>query len=529
MPDLLLFLAATALFTLALPAREFIGFEPRFALFVQEMLRTGWTLFPHTYLGPYPDYPGTSTWILAFLARLFGGFSLPVAVIPSALLSAWTVVMTRRIGALEDEHWGWAGVLVLIGTEAFFQQARTLSIDPYVMALLATSMWLMLQADHLQRPLPVARLVLLQLAALLVRGPIGLVMVTGVNVLYLFATRRWRLGFLVGLRSLGALGLGTSLLLLAAWVEGGQAFVQEVLRMEVIGRFEETRDSLATYWINSFGNYFYGYTLAIPVLLLLIVRPPTADTGRRRLLLALSVWLLVILVGMSIPATKKARYILPMAPAAALLAGFLVVPLTNAPIWSRFRQAATHLLRTMPLLFLPVLAFLPPLLAKRGIELYLNLWTLAVLLLMLAWLAWQRWRQDRENPLHPFLVATAVVLSIHVVLIEPFQWKKDSSAPFVQTVEHLRQQRHARLGFFRIGADGKAVLYMVNADTGEKPLFFWQKPDTAQLRAPLFLVMKQRDRQRWFPEQPQVHQGIMDGDTMAAIELTPASTGPKSE
>ena len=526
--DLLLFLAATALFTLALPAREFIGFETRFALFVQEMLRTGWTLFPHTHMGPYPDYPGTSTWILYYLSRLLGGLSLPVAVIPSALLSAWTVVMTWRIGALEDQRWAWAGVLALIGTEAFFQQARTLSIDPYVMALLATSMWILLRADHENRPLPVLGLLLLQLAALAVRGPIGLVMVTGVNTLYLFATGRWRQGFFVGLRALGALLAGTGLLLLAAWIEGGEPFVREVLRMEVVGRFEESRDPLGTYWIDSFGNYFYGYLLAVPVVLLAIFRRPGLTPQGRRLLLALVVWMLVILVGMSVPATKKARYILPMAPAVALLAAFPVLALKEGRAWSLLWRGTSFLLRTLPLLFLAILPFLPPLLARRGIDLTLNLWSLAGVLLLLTWLAW-RGKGEMGEPLRHFLIATAVVVAIHVLLLEPFNWKKQTSAHFVHQVETLRTREQAELGFFCIGADGAAVVYLVNADTGNRPRFFTSRPDPRQLSRPLLLVMKSREARRHFSDQIPVVEGVMDGVEMSVIRLSPTSGATSSQ
>jgi 4-amino-4-deoxy-L-arabinose transferase-like glycosyltransferase len=515
---LIVFLAAVGLFTFALPAREFIGFEPRFALFAQEMLRSGWTLFPHTYLGPYPDYPGASTWVVVFLSRLFGGLSFPIAVLPSAVLSAWTLVLTWRIGTLEDPRWGWAAVLALLGTQGFFQQARTLAIDPYTMALLTTSMWLILRAEYERQPLPVYTLLLLQLMALAVRGPIGLVMLTGVNTLYFFTLREWRQGLFIGLRALAGLIIGGALLLFAAWLEGGEEFVQAVLRMQVIGRFSETTDPISTYLVNSFGNYFYAYLLAVPVLLLCLPGLLKMDKPRQRLILALLVWVGVILIGMSIPATKKARYILPMAPAIALLASAIVLPLGKQRAWHWLQRSCGLFLRFLPVLGLVALGLAAWKLQQSDLPMATNLWTLLVVLGVLSGLAWNCRGYSGNAMLRYFGLATATLISINVLLIEPFNWKKQSSADFVHQVERLRDAAGAELGFYRIGKDAAAVVYMANADTADRPHFYDEAP---LVQTPLYLVMKKKLAQQQFSDQTTIHQGIMDGDEMADIQRLP--------
>jgi 4-amino-4-deoxy-L-arabinose transferase-like glycosyltransferase len=520
---LILFLAAVGLFTFAQPAREFIGFEPRFALFAQEMLRSGWTLFPHTYLGPYPDYPGASTWVVVFLSRLFGGLSFPIAVLPSALLSAWTLVLTWRIGALESQRWGWAAALALLGTQGFFQQARTLAIDPYTMALLTTSMWLILRAEYERRPLPIYTLLLLQLMALAVRGPIGLVMLTGVNTLYFFALREWRQGLFIGLRALAGLIIGGALLLFAAWLEGGQEFVREALRMQVIGRFSETTDPISTYLINSFGNYFYAYLLAVPVLLVCLPGLLKTEEPRQRLLLALVVWVGVILVGMSIPATKKARYILPMVPAIALLASAIVLPLAKQRIWQGLQHSCGFFLRFLPVLGLAALGFAAWKLQQSDLSMAINLWTLLLVLGVLSWLAWNNRGNSQNAMVRYFGLATATLISINVILIEPFNWKKQSSIEFVRQAERLRDDAGAELGFYRVGKDGAVVVYMANADTADRPQFYEEAPARAQAHAPLFLVMKKKLAEQHFSHLTEVHQGIMDGNNMAVIQLPPAT------
>ena len=58
--SLAIFLIGVVIFTIGLNP-EFIGYDCRFAVFAQEMLRNGPTFFPTTYDQPYPDYTGAST------------------------------------------------------------------------------------------------------------------------------------------------------------------------------------------------------------------------------------------------------------------------------------------------------------------------------------------------------------------------------------------------------------------------------------------------------------------------------------
>ncbi len=514
--EALLFLAGLALFLFAVPAREFIGFEPRFALFVQEMLRHGWTLFPHTHLGPYPDYPGSSTWLLTLLARLSGGFTLPLAVVPSALASAWTLLMTWRIAALADRRWAWGAVLALLGTQEFLQQARTLSLDPYVMAFLATGMWWLLSAHQQRRPVPFGRLLLLQLLALAFRGPIGLVMVAGVEFVCLGALQGWRAALGLGTRAFAALLAGTAALLGAAWLEGGSAFVDQVVRMEVVGRFG-VRDPLSVYWFNSFGNYFYGYLLAAPVAVVGLWQRRWIPDPFRPLLLAALLWMLVILVGMSVPATKKARYLLPMAPALALVASAPLLAVPGAA-WRRLQRGISGLLRLLPLVGMAAvgaLALRPP---ERLPELELNLGVLGG---ALAFLSWRAVRPGGGEGLRPYLLATLAVYAINLLLLEPFEWRRQRSAPFVQRVEEARRAAHAGLGFYRLGADGAAVVYLANADTGDRPRFFRTWPEGAALRQPLMLVASPKEAPPG--AGPVAVRGVLDGEPMEAVLLRPAA------
>src|SRR4030042_1798723 len=80
--SLLIFAAAMLLFTVGL-SPEFIGPQARYGVFVQEMFRDGPSLFPTTYRNPYPDYPGTSTFLAYLVSRLIGRVQPFTAILPT--------------------------------------------------------------------------------------------------------------------------------------------------------------------------------------------------------------------------------------------------------------------------------------------------------------------------------------------------------------------------------------------------------------------------------------------------------------
>ena len=65
--------------------------------------------------------------------------------------------------------------------------------------------------------------------------------------------------------------------------------------------------------------------------------------------------MLVILIGMSVPGAKKIRYILPMAPAAALLAAYPFTLSNEADYFFWLRYAVIHLLLLFPAILLVTL------------------------------------------------------------------------------------------------------------------------------------------------------------------------------
>ncbi len=65
-------LIALLLFLAGVYQQAAIGFDSRFVLFAQEMLRHGPGFFPTTYGEPYPDYSAFSTLLVWLFALPFG-------------------------------------------------------------------------------------------------------------------------------------------------------------------------------------------------------------------------------------------------------------------------------------------------------------------------------------------------------------------------------------------------------------------------------------------------------------------------
>jgi 4-amino-4-deoxy-L-arabinose transferase-like glycosyltransferase len=319
-----LFLLSLFLFTWGLVTQEITSFDSRFYLFAKEMWRNGISWFPTTYGQPYPDYPVTSTLLIYLSAKLFGGLNKLTAVLPSAIAAAWTVTLTYRIGALRDRFWGLAAVCFTLITLMFLKSARGISLDMYP-AMITTWCFYLVYANEMKPSRHVRWIYLLLAVSFAFRGPIGLVMPAGVVCSYYFLNRDWKKLILFGISALIILAACTAALFFAAYHAGGTPFLQDVIRMQVAGRIDNPYLPIYFYFTNSLGNYALSYPLALIALVVLTISgffsrlKKSVDAA---LLLKLLGWTVIILIGMSIPGDKKARYILPMVPAIALIAAY---------------------------------------------------------------------------------------------------------------------------------------------------------------------------------------------------------------
>lgn len=492
---LCLWAVAVLLFTFGVWSQPFINFETRFAVFAQEMLRHGPSLFPTTYGQPYPDYPVTST-LLIWLASLpFGEVNKFSAVLPTALASALVVALTYRLLALYSIRWGMLAAGFELLTMMFVAESRSISIDQMVSAITLAAFYLTHQAYRANAALPSKRLALLLVAGFLIRGPLGVVIPAGVVFSHLLLTHGRREIVLFAALSAAILAAGVLAMLGLSLLIYGRDFVLDIVKMQATGRFGELGTTPRSYYFtSSFGNYALSYPVAVLVALGLLLEKIRSKTlGENSLiLLLLLAWAGVVLVGLSIPQTKKIRYILPAIPAVAGLASYALM--SGRATWAKWlKRCVEALLLLLPLLACVFIVVQKTRLADAGIGLAGYSAAFVAIFAGSALVALRRWRNGVDTAIPLTLAACLTVYVFQVGVFEPINVQAHDTRGFVQRIEALRTKQPGALAFYKENPDGLVIKYLVNAKLDFSPLFI---KDPAQLKdgsSPVWLLTKEEN------------------------------------
>ncbi len=462
-----IFLVGLFLFTMGLQHQEIIGFESRFYLFALEMWRHGFTGFPTTYETPYPDYPVTSTALIYLSAKLFGMLNKWVAVFPSAVAAGSTLSATYLIGALQERRWGFYSVGFLLLTLAFITEARTISLDMYVTAFTAWIFYFVYSAKLQKNTSSWWVVGILLSLSFSIRGPIGIVIPTGVLFVFYLLEKDWKSLVKLCVLSVMLLAACTGVLLCIAYDVGGKSFMDAVLRMEILGRMQENRTPAHSfYFIESMGAYAVTYPLFVFILLGNLFQLIKKNSSQQiHFLRILTGWVFVIMIGLSIPADKKIRYILPMAPALALMCPSLFIMAHNSfLLWTK--KVFNFLCRIFPLLGLVVLSVLYKKQVSLSYDILIFIFLVAQFLVLFS-----------KNNLMMFFVASVTFFLGNVFIAEQINLQANQTARFVQTIENLREKQHAKLGFYGEGKDGLVIKYLANMQREDEPTFFSKVSD----------------------------------------------------
>jgi 4-amino-4-deoxy-L-arabinose transferase-like glycosyltransferase len=512
---LLIWFVALALFVLGLWQQEFIAFESRFGVFAQEMLRNGISLFPTTYGEPYPDYPSTGTLLICLFSLPFGEVTKLSAILPSALAAATTVALTWLLAVRLSPRWALLAIGFELITYTFVFEARTISLDQIVAALTIGAFYLAYTADQDNKPSRCHYILLLLFFGFCVRGPIGVVIPTGVVCSYYLLDGQWRRMIVFGCSALVVLALSSALLLGLAYLQGGREFIDSVISMQITHRMDKEGDGLPLYWYltNNFGNYALTYPIAMLVIAASLPMLLRRQWDERQYFLLLMVgWLAVVIAGMSVPQGKKERYLLPMVPALALIAAYPLVALQQTRTIDMLRHIIEKTLMLLPLLGIIGILVGQHYLNRSGQTLSLPLVPvllalIAIQLAIVLWFKRQPLRNRRE--LGIMLWAVAAFWLCNVAVFEQAYLQLYASKPFVDRVEQLRRDSVAPLGFYGVAKDNTAIKYLVNADYDLHPLFLLTIDEVQAHREPLYLLVKDE-------YNDEVQQTL--GDRIEAVE-----------
>ncbi|WP_185752240.1 glycosyltransferase family 39 protein [Pseudomonas fluorescens] len=479
-------LLALILFSAGVSHQAAIGFDSRFVLFAQEMLRNGPSFFPTTYGQPYADYSGLSTVFIWLLSLPFGQVNSLSAWLPSAIAAAVIVTLMYRLLAPYSTRWAVLSIAMMLQTFTFITEARAVSLDLMLAAVAFAVFYLGYAADHFGAPRRWVLIFALLVLGFWIRGPIGLVIPTGVLSSYFLLDRQWRRLFVFGLLASVLLVGCIGVLLWLADVSGGPAFLQEVIRMQFMGRMDGTEGSndALYYFTSSVGNYALAWPLAVLVLITVALSRPREAGPAWRLMQYCVAAGLIVMIGLSVPQAKKARYLLPMLPMAAIVAAY---PFQVAQ--GRLFHWLRGLIQSLWLL-LPGLLIIGLIVLQRKfpdqVAHHPSLFVVLGLLQVVALTALKRpqWRAQTLA-----ICAVLALWSFYILQFEPVQRQLYDTRTFSREVFEQVQKDPAPLVMHGMGKDAKAIKFMVNIKQDLHPVFTESPQELESLKGPAWLMM----------------------------------------
>jgi 4-amino-4-deoxy-L-arabinose transferase-like glycosyltransferase len=320
------------LYFFQLGARDLVSsHEARAAQNAQRMLDTGEWGLPTLFDGQRDlQKPPAFYWLLATIGKLNGGHVSPwVARLPAAAAALATVLLVFAF--LRREGYTSGALVAAVGLATanhFVAIGRTARIDVPLTCAVAVALVAFYRGASGARSWFLLSAIAAGFAVLL-KGPVGLALVGTVAVAFLLVERfvspqdvRPRLPF-----SSAVLGVLVTALVAVPWfvwadhATGGE-FVRVFFWYHNVSRFSGETESLAShpwwYYGPRFALAFLPWTLLLP----LAVWAVRSDAWKRdRMFRFGAVWLVVMVVVLSASKFKRADYLLPAFPGAAVALG----------------------------------------------------------------------------------------------------------------------------------------------------------------------------------------------------------------
>lgn len=486
------------LFTFVVGNGEIIGFESRFYLFALEMWRHGPSWFATTYYQPYPDYPATAIFFIYLFSKFLGELTKFTAIFPSALASAMTLTITYLIGVKRSQSWGLSAVCFLLLMNTFVTEGRTISLDQYITCITALCFYLvLLRKFYILFPLFIL--------GFAIRGPIGFIIPASVICLFYLLDKNYKQLLLLSIISSLLFILCISILLGLAYHVGGEPFMRDVLHMQVLGRMQGARPlAWYFYWIESIGAYAITY----PVAILVLIGIKNAELNNQKFLKKLIGWVLIILIGLSIPSDKKVRYILAFSPALALLCGYIFTVDRENRYFYVLQRALYVFCIYFPLVCL-VLLFL---LNKSHQELKIDYTNSIYFLIIMQVIQLILHYKIKYKELSVLFTASFSVIAVFIMLVEPINLQLNQTKQFVNKTEALRMQEQAQLIFYHEGRDGLVIKYLVNMSHEEYPLFIDEPKNLLEYDQTTFFIASDENFQKIPPDIAKQMQVFLHGN-----------------
>jgi 4-amino-4-deoxy-L-arabinose transferase-like glycosyltransferase len=320
--SVVLALAAALLFTVWLGARDLWNpNEPTYGRAVAEMAQRGDWLIPSVNDVVFPEKPILYFWMARAAGAVTGGVDEWSLRIPSAVSGvAVTLLVYLLVLPYAGVRRARYSAIVLATTYIVFWSARSIQMDLLVAAcVLGCVTAVVYVLDHGLRPGVGWALAGLALGlGFLSKGPVAVVCVGLVLAPYAVATGRFR----ALVRPEILWGAPAFLVVAAPWfvwlgLRGETGFLHEVLIRQNFDRFVDPWDHQAPWWY--YAKYFWLDNVPWALFLPLAVGLAAKGDKEARLERLCWIWIVAIVLFFSLSESKRSPYILPAAPAMAIL------------------------------------------------------------------------------------------------------------------------------------------------------------------------------------------------------------------
>jgi len=300
--------------------------EPREAVVVQQMVERGELVSPLLHRGEIPSKPPLFHWLGAGASVVAGGVTETTVRIPSLVASVLIIAATIAAGySRYGTGAGLAAGVVLATSQQWIQSSTAARVDMVLTLGVCWALFGFSAAYDRRRPSLSPAFYASCALAVLAKGPIGYLLPLLVIGSAWLVGRDPALPRLLRFRAATLLLLVPLLWYVPAWIEGGQPFLDKLFWKENVYRVLDA-EGAHTGHVEPF--YYYGpaflgglapWSLLLPAL--------AADLWRRRKRLRaepdwfLLVWIAATIGFYSLAGSKRAVYLLPAYPPAALLLG----------------------------------------------------------------------------------------------------------------------------------------------------------------------------------------------------------------
>jgi hypothetical protein len=239
------------------------------------------------------------------------------------------------------------------------------------------------------------------------------------------------------------------------------------------------------YLTGSLGNYALAYPLALLVLAAVWLTDSRQARPALQLVHYCTAAALIVLVGLSIPQAKKARYVLPMLPLVAIIAAY-PFQVAQGRVFAWLRGGMQGLWLVMPTLLIVGLLIAQRRLAEPVTSVLITLGALQIIAIVV--LLKSQWRAQGLA-----LCAVLALWLVYIAAFEPVERRLYDTRTFSRAAFALVQRDPAPLVLHGLGKDAKAIKFMVNIGEDLQPLFTESIQELESVPGPAWIMMDQSD------------------------------------